>query len=73
MSIMYLGLVLIFPTKLYPDPSTLSVFQDFRFPSPDSPPPSISPDPVGIENNSSETRYPSKHQILLRSDQPFLS
>ena len=42
MSITYLGLVLIFPTKFHPDPSTLSIFQDFRFPPP------MSPDPVGI-------------------------
>ena len=33
----YLGLVLIFLTKFHPDPSTLSVFQDFRFPPPNSP------------------------------------
>ena len=38
MSIMYLGLVLIFPTEFHPDPSTLSVFQDFRFPPPKSSP-----------------------------------
>ena len=31
---MYLVRVLTFPIKFHPDPSTLSVFQDFRFPSP---------------------------------------
>ena len=36
MSKMYLRLLLIFPTKFHPDPSTLSVFHDFRFP-PNSP------------------------------------
>ena len=34
---MYLGLALIFPIKFHPDPSTLSVFQDFRFPPSNSP------------------------------------
>ena len=37
MSITYLGLVLILPTKFHPDLSTLSVFQDFRFPPPAPP------------------------------------
>ena len=38
MSILYLGLVLIFASKIHPGPSTLSVFQDFRFcPPPTSP------------------------------------
>ena len=43
-SVMYLVLTIIFTTKFHPDPSTLSVFQDFR--SPQLPP--MSPDPVGI-------------------------
>ena len=33
MSIIYLGLVFIFPTMFHPDPSTLSVFQVLGSPS----------------------------------------
>ena len=36
-SIMYLRHLLIQPTKLHPDSSPLSVFQDFRFPTPTPP------------------------------------
>ena len=42
MSIKYLELVLILPIKFHPDLSTLSVFQDFRFPLH----PLMSPDPT---------------------------
>ena len=36
-SITYLRHLLILPTKLHPDSSTLSVFQDFQFPPPTPP------------------------------------
>ena len=38
MSVMFLGPVLIFPTKFHPDPSTLSVFQVLGSSSQLSPP-----------------------------------
>ena len=59
MSITYLELMLILPTKFHPDLFTLSVFQDSPF-LPPAPP--VSLDPVGVQNKSSETRGPFKIQ-----------
>ena len=70
MSIMYLGLVLILPTKLHLDLATLSDFQDFRF---------LPPAPLSVNGSdrdlkdSFEARDPSKYQISLRYDHPFVS
>ena len=66
-SITYQGHLLILSTKLHPDSSTPSVFQDF--PLQLLP---ISKDLVGIWSKSSETWIPSKYQISLRSDHLFV-
>ena len=69
MSMPYLGLVLIFPTKFHPNPSTLSVFQDFRFRHH----PQLLLHQIRPGFKIKALRYPSKHQISLRSDQSFVS
>ena len=60
-SIKYLGLVLVLRTSYHHDPSTLSVFQDFRFLPPT---PNVSGSGQDL-NKSSETQGPSENQLLL--------
>ena len=68
--ITYQGQLLILSTKLHPDSSTPSVFQDFPLQLPPRP---MSKYLVRIWNKSSKKWIPSIYQILLRSGHPFLS
>ena len=60
---------LFYPPSFIPIPPLQVFFQDFPL---QFPPPPMSKVLVGVWNKSSETWIPSKNQVSLRSDHPFV-